>query len=179
MKTDYWIDEFRPSQNRIELPQMIAAVAPSGPKVILEIGVYRCGLLRVFQNEFEPDILIGVDNTTQPFGWNQGVENAVLIAPVDSHEPSTLRRVKKALRRRKVDLLFIDADHAYNAVKQDFEMYTPLVRDGGWVGMHDIAFGPDMGTGLCPEYWRTEIRDHYDTQEFISDTGIGLVRWHK
>jgi cephalosporin hydroxylase len=179
MKKDYWADEYRPSQNRDELPKMIAAVAPSEPKVILEIGVYRCGLLRVFQGEFEPDILIGVDNTEQPFAWTKGVEDAVLIAPADSHDPKTLRRVKKALKGREVDLLYIDADHAYAAVKQDFEIYRELVRDGGWIGFHDIAFGPDLGKGLCPEFWRAEVRDRYDTREFISDTGIGLVHWRK
>lgn len=174
LKRDYWVDEFRPSQNRVELPKMLAAVGE--PKVIVEIGVYRCGLLRIFQEEFEPDILIGVDKTTQPFGWNQGVENAVLIAPALSQEPETVKRVKKALKRRKIDLLFIDACHTYEAVKADFELYSPLVRDGGWIAFHDIAFGPDRGKGLVPEFWR-EIRDDYDTQEFVSDTGIGLIKW--
>jgi len=38
---------------------------------------------------------------------------------------------------RPIDLLFIDANHAYEAVKQDWELWSPKVRDGGSIAMHD------------------------------------------
>jgi predicted O-methyltransferase YrrM len=44
--------------------------------------------------------------------------------------------------RKRLDFLFIDGDHTYEGVKQDFEMYTPLVRKGGLVAMHDIVPPP-------------------------------------
>jgi len=38
-------------------------------------------------------------------------------------------------------LVFIDADHRYESVKQDFDAWSPLVRSGGYVALHD-AFAP-------------------------------------
>lgn len=35
------------------------------------------------------------------------------------------------------DFVFIDGDHEYNAVKRDIEMYSQLVKSGGWVVGHD------------------------------------------
>ncbi len=36
-----------------------------------------------------------------------------------------------------IRLLFIDADHSYEGVKQDFELWSPLVEPGGLVLFHD------------------------------------------
>ncbi len=39
----------------------------------------------------------------------------------------------------KIDYLFIDGDHNYNAVKQDFEDWFPYVTIGGIISLHDSA----------------------------------------
>jgi len=44
-----------------------------------------------------------------------------------------------------IDLLFIDADHSEAAVREDFELYAPLVRPGGLILMHDYLL--DQGVG--------------------------------
>jgi predicted O-methyltransferase YrrM len=36
-----------------------------------------------------------------------------------------------------IDLLFIDADHSYSAVKADLSAWAPKVRSGGWIVLHD------------------------------------------
>jgi predicted O-methyltransferase YrrM len=38
---------------------------------------------------------------------------------------------------RSIDLLFIDANHSYAAVKQDWDLWSPKVREGGCIAMHD------------------------------------------
>jgi predicted O-methyltransferase YrrM len=38
-----------------------------------------------------------------------------------------------------IKLLFIDGDHAYESVKQDYELWSPLVVTGGWVIFHDYT----------------------------------------
>ena len=60
----------------------------------------------------------------------------------DSHLPETLEKVK-ALLKGPVDFLYIDGDHAYKGAKLDYEMYSPLVRKGGIIGMDDINSMPD------------------------------------
>jgi predicted O-methyltransferase YrrM len=51
----------------------------------------------------------------------------------DSHEAS------KHWNAGGIDLLFIDADHSYEAVKRDIEGWVPHVRVGGFVAFHDCA----------------------------------------
>lgn len=38
-----------------------------------------------------------------------------------------------------VDLVYIDADHSYEAVSSDIDAWRPLVREGGWVTGHDFS----------------------------------------
>lgn len=43
---------------------------------------------------------------------------------------------------RQLDLVFIDANHAYEAVRRDFDDWTPFLKIGGWVVMHDVWLDP-------------------------------------
>ena len=63
---------------------------------------------------------------------------------MDSHAPETLAAVQRILAGRSIDLLFIDGDHSYAGCKQDFEMYSPLVRSGGLVAIDDCVIMPHM-----------------------------------
>ena len=40
---------------------------------------------------------------------------------------------------QKIDYLFIDGDHTYDAVKNDFESWFPFVVCGGIIALHDSA----------------------------------------
>lgn len=40
-----------------------------------------------------------------------------------------------------VDFLFIDGDHRYHEVLQDFNDWTPLLKTGGILAMHDARMG--------------------------------------
>ena len=57
----------------------------------------------------------------------------------DSSDPATLTALKKMLRKRLIDILFIDASHFYSDVKEDYEIYSPLCN--GIVALHDIETG--------------------------------------
>lgn len=54
----------------------------------------------------------------------------------DSHDPRTLKALKKRLNGRSINILFIDAAHTYKDVKKDYEMYSPLCS--GIVALHDV-----------------------------------------
>ena len=73
-------------------------------------------------------------------------------------------------------------------VRQDFDLYSPLVREGGLIAFHDITpaaadgsvEGPRLLVGDVPRFWR-EIRGRYPSEELVDDTaggwfGIGLIR---
>ena len=97
----------------------------------------------------------------------------------DSHSDKTLEKAKKILNGKNIDFLFIDGDHSYEGVKEDFEMYGPLVKKGGIIAFHDIVDGLDEHVGGVPRFWR-EISGNYKHEEFIENKnqgglGIGVL----
>lgn len=67
-----------------------------------------------------------------------------------------------------IDYLFIDGDHRYEYVKQDFEQWSPHVVEGGIISIHDSAMyrnGPAFWEG--PSKLADEIIDHYNDYIFI------------
>jgi predicted O-methyltransferase YrrM len=95
-----------------------------------------------------------------------------------------LKKIKAILKDNKVDFLFIDADHSYEGVKKDFEMYSPLVRKGGIIAFHDII--PDYYAKLeikpvfsVYKFWN-EVKEKYEHLEIVKDKnqngfGIGVL----
>jgi glycosyltransferase involved in cell wall biosynthesis len=106
---------------------------------------------------------------------------------LDSHHPATRATLERLLDGRTIDLLFIDGDHSYRGVKQDFEMYVPLLSPEGLVAFHDIL---PHEVGLAPgvevdRFWN-ELKASYRTREFVNASvgeqrgwgawgGIGVV----
>lgn len=65
----------------------------------------------------------------------------------NSHDDQTLIDIAQLLLKLwkgpdsnvGIDFLFIDGDHTYEGVERDFQMYSPLVNDGGLIVFHDIV----------------------------------------
>lgn len=75
---------------------------------------------------------------------------------------------------RKVDVLWIDGQHEYDAVKQDFLLYEKKLNDGGLLIFHD-AYKVDLWTGpfkLVKEDILLNRQDY--ALAFICETIIGL-----
>lgn len=75
--------------------------------------------------------------------------------------------------QREVGLLFIDADHSYSGTKKHWEMYFPLVKEGGYVAFHDVRNG--WGCGELYD----ELCAHYPHWEFTEEKnlfGIGVLQ---
>jgi predicted O-methyltransferase YrrM len=93
---------------------------------------------------------------------------------MNSHDPQALIKIKKILADKKIDFLFIDADHSYEGVKRDFESYSQLVRKGGIIAIHDIA----PSGWKIDKFW-TEVKSHYKSIEIIENyekgNGIGVI----
>lgn len=78
-----------------------------------------------------------------------------------------------------IDFLFIDGDHSYEGVKQDFEMYSPFVRPGGIIAFHDIndTERHRERNVYVGKFWN-EIKDKYEHYEFNANedwAGIGVI----
>jgi cephalosporin hydroxylase len=100
----------------------------------------------------------------------------------DSHRPETVEAVRRALDGRPADVLFVDGDHSPEGVRQDVELYGPLVRPGGLIALHDIVPGPEHAVGGVPELWSELKREQSaSSSELVEDWqqggfGIGVLR---
>jgi predicted O-methyltransferase YrrM len=71
-----------------------------------------------------------------------GVERDVQL--IDGESLAVAARWRDLQPAPDISLLFIDADHSYDAVAHDLEAWLPYVVDGGTIAMHD-ASTPDCG----------------------------------
>lgn len=159
-------DKWGPEQHGEELAPFAAMVASVGPHNVLEIGFRRGGTLAVWHG-ISSGTVIGLD-LPEEFTEKRSAElweayPRVWCLLADSHQASTLAEVKRRLMGEPVDFLFIDGDHSPEGVRQDFEIYAPLVRKGGIVGLHDIQ--PHPGSMGVHEFWR-ELSRNPNAQEF-------------
>ena len=186
----------RPLQSRMELEGLLGEVARLRPSTVVEIGTASGGTLFMLARVASTDAtIVSIDLPGGAFGggyllWRAPLYRSfarpgqrVHLLRRDSHDPSTLEALQEVLGDRKVDFLFIDGDHTYEGVKQDFEMYRPLVRPGGMIGFHDIV--PHSAESGCEvnRFWN-EIRGSFDSVEFVKDRrsqfgGIGLIRLYQ
>jgi cephalosporin hydroxylase len=103
----------------------------------------------------------------------------VHILTADSHLEETKNALSNILNGEKLDFLFIDGDHSYEGVKQDFEMYSSFVKKGGYIGFHDIndrEFHKNLGA-YVHQFWNELPSDN--KIEFNSESiamGIGVVK---
>jgi cephalosporin hydroxylase len=181
-----------PGQVRSEIIQMAALIQQRKPRVVVEIGTANGGTLVVWCAMADPTALIlsldlpgGVHGGGYPY-WKSFVYKrfrqpgqTLHLIRADSHQPESLVRLRERLPKGGVDFLFIDGDHTYQGVKADFEMYSPLVRPGGLIALHDICVHPPELDCHVDEFW-AEIRTRYKCWEYVEDPkqggfGIGLI----
>jgi predicted O-methyltransferase YrrM len=163
-------------QKDCELALLVALVMDLEPQVVVEIGAFDGGTLWIWCQL--AGLVVAVDRP--PVGYKTETKVNTLGCPVvcgDSHDPQTKARLLEVLDGRPVDFLFIDGDHTFDGVKQDYEMYSPLVRPGGVVAFHDVRGHPSFQFVEVDRFWASLDGDK---ETFISWPhnwgGIGVLR---
>jgi predicted O-methyltransferase YrrM len=175
----------RPLQVRSEFLELVKLVEDQQCKYLLEIGTFMGGTLFVFSQIATADAtVISLDFPTSFSGRLYRIfrkpifhrlirkGQSLFFLRKDSHKPETLASIHKVLQGSSLDFLFIDGDHTYEGVRLDFEMYSPLVRDGGLIAFHDIAQSGRMRK--VHEFW-DEVKQNYNHKEFIHITDEGAM----
>jgi len=173
----------RAIQKPKELAEFLSLLMDLNLQVIVEIGVHVGGTLYAWE-QIAP-ITIGIDWAPDgPHVVEFGCSTLILG---NSHDVKTVTALKKQLDGREIDFLFIDGDHSYDGVCQDYAMYSPLVRRGGLIAFHDIAPilpGQSNVDNIAVKQFWDEIKDEsaveiIDTEDHlrshIAGFGIGVL----
>lgn len=123
-------------QSEWELKKLLTLVHNElKPLVTIELGIYEGGTTYLLSCVTK-NLTIGID--CNPNYKKHLPKQNIEIITGNTHHNITYDKVKHKLNECLCDLLFIDADHTYESVKKDFEIWSPLVRRGGWIAFHDI-----------------------------------------
>jgi predicted O-methyltransferase YrrM len=181
-----------PGQIEGEILDLAQLVHDRQPRVVVEIGTANGGTLFCFARLAAPDALLvsidlpgGVHGGGYP-GWKQSLYRSfarpaqrIELIRGDSHSAAARAQLESYLAGRLIDFLLIDGDHTYAGVRADYELYAPLVRDGGLVAFHDIRTHPPELDCHVDELW-AELRgdDGWDILHGEADwAGIGVLPW--
>lgn len=191
---DGFFKSIQPMQSQVEFSQLYDRVQALRPRVVVEIGTCHGGTLYLWCQAAHPEAtLISIDLPGGEFGggyrecrgalyhqFKQPAQTLHLLR-MDSHAAATAERVR-ALAPEPVDFLFIDGDHTYAGVKQDYMLYSAHVRPGGLVALHDIAARPSQPDLEVWKFWQ-ELKAQRPAREVLDQTptgrtiGIGMLDW--
>ena len=181
----------------VQIPEEITAalnfVAADSPRYVCEIGTEDGGTTFLLSNMLSSaELIIGIDLYVQNrprLNILHRRELRLILLNGSSYSSWMVHRVEKLLAGRNLDVLFIDGDHRYEGVRQDFLMYRHLLRENGFVLFHDIVqdhaarYGKSTpaNSGGVPILWQ-ELKHIYPFREFVQDyrqngMGIGVIRY--
>jgi len=178
-----------PVQVPEEMVLLLEDVRKLAPKRILEIGTCKGGSLYMWTRLASPDAtIVSVDLPGGKYGGGYSrlrtpiyrrfarAQQRLHLLRADSHASGTFSEVKRLFGSEPVDFLFIDGDHTYEGVKQDWEMYSPLVRKGGLIVFHDVA--GNYGETHAKRVW-DDVKRGYAHREYMFHPhgfyGIGVL----
>ena len=121
-------------------------------KRIAEVGV-KFGRTTFFLLDNIPDLVVYAIDTDISLFYNKEVKEKYKgrLIPIQGYSYD----VADQLPDNSIDLIFIDADHSYDAVKKDIKVYTPKLKDHGILAGHDIDY-PGVNKAV------SELIEHYD-----------------
>ena len=194
------------AQKKGEILQLQEFLKDYEIKKILEVGTYRGGTAMLWANIVAP-----VDGIVYcadlKFDWGEFQDHGYADPEVkfyrrqiyndspyekyirefqgDTHNPEFVKNISDQIG--EVDFIFIDGDHSADGVRQDFNNYKHLVKNGGYIAFHDILETDYHKTFGCyvHEFWN-EIKNVYKSWEFIDPNeysgcpaksmGIGIIQ---
>jgi predicted O-methyltransferase YrrM len=183
--------DLAPIQVRSEVERFLELIGR--PQRVVELGTAHGGMLFLFTRVATADAtLVSVDLPGGLFGggyprsWRRLLGSVgrpgqhVHLVRGDSQQEATRAEVG-ALLGGTADLLLIDADHRYDGVRRDYELYRDLVAPSGLIAFHDVVPGSPAMVGGVPRFWEELKISDLETTEIVEDWaqggwGLGVVR---
>jgi cephalosporin hydroxylase len=164
-----------------ELAACILAILESGESIksYLEIGVAAGGTAFVINHFFTPDKIVLIDdNKHHKAGLRpeilKEIERKEIIG--NSNDPAIFAAAEDL---GPFDIILIDSAHDYPTVKADADNYLPMLRDGGFLIMHDSVvtrLGIYRVVGELKQRKDFKFIGEYVTTKHTSSCGIALFK---
>ena len=175
-----------------ELMRLIQLAARLDPQRILEIGSLYGGTLWHWMQFFRGSLIVSVDMIAERIpehrhkdivkarslwqSWANGSDCKLKIYTGPSQHPML---IEKAQEDAPYDFIFVDGGHEYYQVNSDYENYFPMLRKGGMIAFHDIAYPARGGPIEVGAWWIDfKARGGYRIEEIVdheNEWGIGVV----
>lgn len=149
-------------------------------KTVVELGV-RSGVST-------QALLAGIDETggklysydIQPILPTDGPRNTSIIerlghleVPNWKFELGSSLEVYKYWKDEELDLIFIDTDHTPEQIYKELILWTPKVRIGGLIVMHDVAEPSFKLMEGITKFLRE--KPNYSYEEYTNNNGLGIL----
>jgi len=145
-----------------------------------------CNDCRPRQGEpVHPRIASGTQHmmTCEGGGMHALAKHSQRVVPISgwSFDPTTIEILLETLGGRKIDWMFHDASHQPEKFARDFQIYYPLITDGGVFVSHDIMPCKDPNSNKSIEWGRIKAEEEYSALfEFRGNRtddsmGIGIL----
>ena len=150
------------------------------PITVAEIGVHEGSNAEVMLDNLNIKVLYLIDPYELGIGYDKIQEDTYLESPsvIKQTAHDKLKRysnivwIQKKSKEASVDIgtnvdyVYIDGDHRYLTVREDIELYFPLIREGGILAGHDYhqPFLPDFFKGLTTAVDEFGLKYNYTIQ---------------
>jgi predicted O-methyltransferase YrrM len=179
---------FAPMQVDSEIVETLNEIQKLRPKYIVEVGTARGGSLLFWTRVADPEAtIVSISLPEGDFGGGSRLREPMFrkfplpgqtlhLISGDSQKQETADLTRSYLKGNPADFLFIDADHTPTGVRNDYRLYSPLVRKGGIIAFHDIAIDdPEYGVGALWAELKTQHQSRSIVAEFRPNYGIGML----
>ena len=151
-------------QSPLEMESLLNLLTYHKIETIVEIGSCHGGTANIWRMMYPQADIVCIDLNFNL--WLPDIPVKRIVG--DTTDERTKNLLRLHLDGKQIDFLFIDGDHNYESCKSDWEMYSPLVREGGIIAFHDVMVLQGVKDVFAEIQAKKKIR-------FESFQGIGVV----